>query len=381
MSESPSRPIRVLIITRAPVGGLWRHVLDLTDGLLARGFELGIVVDRLRASSYVHETLERFAPRLALGAHALDMPRLPGWSDVRLALQCRALAKRLKADIVHGHSAKGGLYARLASAGRPVKSVYTPHGGSLHYDWSTLGGKVFLSAERALMRLGDAYLFESAYSRDGYRTKIGNPKGRDRVVYNGLRDTEFADEPHWIDEPDYDFAFVGEMRTIKGVDLVLDALEGLTRPDGSAPNVLMLGDGPLLEDFKATAAARGLGDQVTFVGRRPVRDAFAATNTLLVPSRAESLPYIVMEAIAAGKQVIATDVGGIGEIFGPTRDALIPSEDAAALRAAMARAFGRPSTDTRRVLAERFAFVRQTFHVDTMTDQVAAAYRDLLRHG
>ena len=201
------------------------------------------------------------------------------------------------------------------------------------------------------------------------------------LFYNGLRDTEFADKPHWIDEPDYDFAFVGEMRMIKGVDLVLDALEGLTRPDGSAPNVLMLGDGPLLEDFKATAAARGLGDQVTFVGRRPVRDAFAATNTLLVPSRAESLPYIVMEAIAAGKQVIATDVGGIGEIFGPTRDALIPSEDAAALRAAMAHAFGRPSTDTRRVLAERFAFVRQTFHVDTMTDQVAAAYRDLLRHG
>ncbi|MEM1284112.1 MAG: glycosyltransferase family 4 protein [Pseudomonadota bacterium] len=378
MPDPADTPVRVLIITRAPVGGLWRHILDLTDGLLERGFELGIVVDKLRASSYVHQTLDRFAPRLALGVHALDMPRLPGWSDIAIARRCRALAKELKADIVHGHSAKGGLYARLASAGRPQKSVYTPHGGSLHYNWSTLGGKVFLSAERALMRLGDSYLFESAYSRDGFRTKIGDPQGRARVVYNGLRDTEFADGPVWLDEPDYDFAFVGEMRTIKGVDLVLEALDGLERPDGHKPKVLMLGDGPLLDAYKRMAEDLGLAEKVHFAGRQPVRQAFAATNTLLVPSRAESLPYIVMESIAAGKQVIATDVGGIGEIFGPTRDALVPSEDVTALREAMASSFERPVGEAQQKIEDRFAFVRQTFHVDTMVDQVAAAYRELL---
>lgn len=370
---------RVLLITRAPVGGLWRHILDLTDGLLERGFELGLVVDSLRASDSVKGVLKRFEPKLALGVHSLDIPRVPGIGDVRVARHCRKLIKELKPDIVHGHGAKGGLHARLAAWGTPAKSFYTPHGGSLHYDWNSVGGAMFLSTERAFIRITNQFLFESSYSHDGFTAKIGDTTGKSRVIFNGLRSGEFAGGVQHIKKPDYDFAFVGEMRAIKGVDVLLDAVDVVAHAVGRAPKVLVLGDGPQMDEYKALAQELGIGDAVDFVGRRPVREAFAATNTIVVPSRAESLPYIVIESIAAGKNVIATDVGGIGEIFGPTRDALIPSNDYEALADAMEKTLKPLSKADKVQLDARYDYVATNFHVDTMVDQAAQTYHMLIQ--
>lgn len=370
---------RVLLITRAPVGGLWRHILDLMDGLLDRGFELGLVVDSLRASDSVKGVLKRFEPKLALGVHSMEIPRVPGPGDVRVARRCRQLIKQLKPDIVHGHGAKGGLHARLAAWGTPAKAFYTPHGGSLHYEWNSVGGALFLSTERAFIRITNQFLFESSYSHQGFTAKIGDTTGKSRVIFNGLRSSEFAGGVQHIKKPEYDFAFVGEMRAIKGVDVLLDALDVVAHATGKAPKVLMLGDGPQMDEYKALAEELDLAEAVDFVGRRPVREAFAATNTIVVPSRAESLPYIVIESIAAGKNVIASDVGGIGEIFGPTRDALIPSNDFEALAEAMEKTLAPRSTQDKVQLEARYDFVATNFHVDTMVDQAAQTYHMLLQ--
>lgn len=379
-NEMVSAPgTRVLLITRAPVGGLWRHILDLTDGLLERGFELGVVVDSLQASESVKGVLKRFEPKLALGVHTLEIPRVPGIGDVRVARHCRKLIKDLKPDIVHGHGAKGGLHARLAAWGTPAKSFYTPHGGSLHYNWNSVGGAMFLSTERAFLGITNQFLFESRYSHDGFTAKIGDTTGKSRVIFNGLRSTEFAGSVQYIDKPDYDFAFVGEMRAIKGVDVLLDAIDVVAHGSGRVPKVLMLGDGPQMDEYKELAEELGIAESVDFVGRRPVREAFAATNTIVVPSRAESLPYIVIESIAAGKRVIATDVGGIGEIFGPTRDALIPSNDFEALAHAMEETLGAGALEDKVQLEARYDYVATNFHVDAMVDQAAQTYHMLLQ--
>lgn len=375
ISDLPDKKLRVLIMARAPVGGIWRHILDVTDGLLERGHAVGIVVDSLRASDHVRATLERFKPKLELGVHTLTIPRLPGVGDVKISLQCRNIIKQTKPDIVHGHSAKGGLYARLAAWGKAPKSVYTPHGGSLHYKWSTLSGKAFLTAERGLIPLTDQFLFESAFSAAGFAQKIGATQGRERVIFNGLRANEFAGGATVLDNPDYDFAYVGEMRAIKGVDVLLEAAAGLTHDDGRPVRMLMLGDGPMLQGYKDYAQDLGLEQSVDFVGRRPAREAFAAANTTLVPSRAESLPYVVLEAIAAGRHVIATDVGGVSEIFGPTRDDLIASDDVDALREAMRQALNPQDPALRAACEARYSYVAQNFHVHTMVDQLEESYR------
>jgi len=124
------------------------------------------------------------------------------------------------------------------------------------------------------------------------------------------------------------------------------------------------------------ARAAGL-PAVRFPGAMAARQAFARGRILVTPSRFESLPYVVLEAAAVGLPVIATAVGGIPEILGPQASRLVPPGDAATLARAIAAALDDPAAerDAARALQAR---VRAHFSVDTMTDQVIAAYREAI---
>jgi glycosyltransferase involved in cell wall biosynthesis len=110
----------------------------------------------------------------------------------------------------------------------------------------------------------------------------------------------------------------------------------------------------------------------------PAREAFTLGKVMVAPSRAESLPYIVMESIAAGKPIVATDVGGVGEIFGPFRDQLIPRDDAKALARAMIAALRRPGEEQAADSARLAAYVAENFSLAALVDQGLAAYREAL---
>src|SRR5690606_7037252 len=107
---------------------------------------------------------------------------------------------------------------------------------------------------------------------------------------------------------------------------------------GLAAGAAFVGTGPDRERYEARAAELGLAGRVRFPGALPTREALAAGRILVVPSRAESLPYVVLEAGAAAVPVLATRVGGIPEIFGPDAGLLLPPGDAPALAAALAAA-------------------------------------------
>jgi glycosyltransferase involved in cell wall biosynthesis len=272
---------------------------------------------------------------------------------------------------VHGHGAKGGAYARLARTRRAIR-VYTPHGGSLHYDWSSPAGFIYLASERLLMRRTDLFLFESAYGRDVFRAKIGEPGTRARVVHNGVTSAEFT--PVAADPQATDVVFVGELRVLKGVDVLIEALAQLAG-NGRIITATIVGDGPDRPAFEA--AARGLGQAVRFAGAMPARAAFALGRLLVVPSRAESLPYIVLEAAAARLPLLATRVGGIPEILGPDAADLVPPGDPAALARAIGAALERPTVAREAALRLRTR-VRASFSADVMTTGVLAAYADVL---
>jgi glycosyltransferase involved in cell wall biosynthesis len=143
-----------------------------------------------------------------------------------------------------------------------------------------------------------------------------------------------------------------------------------------------VGDGPDRAAFEEAVRQQGLAGRVRFVGAKPARAAFAMGRLLVIPSRAESLPYIVLEAAAAGVAFLTTEVGGIPEIFGPDAGALVAPGDPAAL----ARAIGLALRDLagQRALGARLqARVRAAFSTETMTDAVLSAYREALarRHG
>jgi glycosyltransferase involved in cell wall biosynthesis len=367
-------PLRVLQILRAPVGGLFRHVLDLTEELARRGHQIGIVVDSLTSDALTAERLGRLTPSAALGIHGLPMPRTLGVGDFTTPYAIRKLGRKLSIDVMHGHGAKGGLGARFGRSRRQV-ALNTPHGGVLNYKPGSLTGRFFRNAERAIGPITDAYVFESAYAQRAFHEQIGVPPCREAVVHNGLSPAEF--EPVPLDGDAKDFVFIGEFRDVKGITYLLDALRGLARADGRPASIAMAGGGPDFAAIEATIAADGLGDRIELLGVRPAREALKRGNCLVVPSLAESLPYVVLEGTAAGRQVIATTVGGIAEIFGPTAGSLVPPADAGALRAAMRRFLDEPDAAAREA-EQRFKFIRPRFSIAHMTDQIEALYRETL---
>jgi glycosyltransferase involved in cell wall biosynthesis len=368
-----SGSLNILHVMRAPVGGLFRHVIDLARGQIAQGHCVGIVADSSGGGMQSAATLAELAPKLALGLMRVAMSRQVGPKDVAACAHVARRAADVGADVVHGHGAKGGAYARLARASRAIR-VYTPHGGSLHYDWSSPGGFLYLAAEREMMARTELFLFESQYGRDVFRTKVGDPGTRARVVHNGVAAAEFA--PVATDRAASDLVFVGELRLLKGVDVLIKAIAMLTR-DGRKVTATIVGEGPDRNAFEAEVARQRLDAAIRFVGAQPARAGFALGRLVVVPSRAESLPYIVLEAAAAGLPLIATRVGGIPEILGPDAADLVAQGDPAALARAIGAALANPAAraDAAQRLQSR---VRASFSVEVMTAAVLTAYRETL---
>lgn len=373
MHAPHSRPLRILHVVRAPVGGLFRHICDVAAGQTERGHAVGLIADSSTGGERAANTLARLAPRLALGIYRVPITRDLGPSDlVGLARMFRTI-RAIGPDVLHGHGAKGGACARLAPAG-PAIRVYTPHGGSLHYAPGTLRGGIYGGLERLLMPRTDLFLFESAYARATYATQVGLPKGIVRVVCNGVGDEDFAPIAHAVNATD--LIFVGELRKLKGVDVLLAAL-ALLRGRGRMVTLSVVGEGPDADAFRAEASRLGVDDTVRFLGYRGAREAFGLGGILMVPSRNESLPYVVLEATAAGVPIIPTNVGGIPEIFGPHAHRLVPPGDAAALAAAIAAALDDPQGTLAAATALRER-VRQLFSLDAMVAGVLDAYREAL---
>lgn len=367
-------PLKILHVLRAPVGGLFRHVLDLSREQAARGHRVGLIVDSRTGNARSDEALGAIEPSLALGISRVAMRRKPGPADaVGLVHVMRRLAQT-SPDVVHGHGAKGGTFARLAVNRRGAVRAYTPHGGSLLFGHDTIAGKIYLTIEKLLMPRGDLYLFESAFSADTFSRKIGQPRRLVRIVHNGVTPAEF--EPVALRPDATDILFLGELRMLKGIDVLIDAIE-LLRRSGREVTATVVGDGAERETFHAQVARLNLGRLIRFLPAMSARQALALGRIVVVPSRMESLPYVVLETAAAGKPLIATRVGGIAEIFGPQSADLVPPDDATALAQALRRTLDAPdgADGTAKSLRERVA---ASFSLQSMTDGVLAAYREAL---
>ena len=367
-------PLRILHCLRAPVGGLFRHVCDLAAEQAAGGHHVGVVCDATGGDRLTEPRLEALQPHLALGLLRVPMSRALGPSDVLAYHTIKAHALGLGIDVIHGHGAKGGAYSRLVGrslkrAGHTIASCYTPHGGSLHYHPASLQGRIYMGLERRLALYSDALIFESAFSAGKYRSQVGEPACAMRVVPNGLAAEDFRPVP--MAKEAADVLFIGELRHLKGVDVLLEALAVLDRE--KPVRAVIVGGGPDAEAFKAKAASLGLAEKVAFPGPMPAREAFSLGRILAVPSRAESFPYIVLEAGAAGVPLVATNVGGIPEIVADTGNALVPPEDVAALARALRALLAEPELARAKADSLRVAIARK-FAIASMNGAILTLY-------
>jgi glycosyltransferase involved in cell wall biosynthesis len=367
------QPLRILHAVRAPVGGIIRHILDLANGQADRGHHVGIIADSLTGGERANVALAEIAPRLKLGVHRLAIHREPSPTDVLVWARFMFLIRRLKPDVLHGHGAKAGAFTRLKGSGSKGRiRVYTPHGGSLHYPLSTLKGALYSRLERALMNSTDLFLFESAFARDTYQRTIGTPSGLVRCVFNGVTADEF--DPVELAEDATDVVYVGEFRHIKGADLLIDAVARL-RASGKPVRLTLAGDGEEIEKLKAQIQQHSLGEAVRFIGHVKARYGFSKGRLLVVPSRGDSMPYVVIEAAAAGVPMVAANVGGIPEIFGAHTEALFAPNNVGAMADAIETALGDLVAARQRATSLRER-IHEHFSQQAMVEGVFAGYRD-----
>jgi glycosyltransferase involved in cell wall biosynthesis len=337
MTDDP--PLRILHCFRSPIGGIFRHVRDLAIEQSRAGHHVGILCDSSTGGAHEDRLFEAILPYLELGLSRMPIDRSITPRDIPSFWRSYKQIRELRPDILHGHGAKGGAMARLAGSllrvnRYSVSRLYSPHGGSLHFDRNSWSGWAVFKIERLQEWFTDGLVFVCDYERRSYVDKVGKPFRRHEVVYNGVGEADFEIVPELPDA--VNFLYVGMLRDLKGPDIFVDAFAKTERLLKRPLSAMMIGDGPQKQKYLDMMTVRGLGRRITMLPAMNIREAFGRSQNVVVPSRAESMPYIVLEALAAGRTVIASDVGGISEVLGKDSAALVPAGDSDALARAMA---------------------------------------------
>ena len=375
MNEPIDRQLRVIHCFRSPIGGVFRHVRDLISEQVSRGHKLGIICDSSTGGDYEAGLFKSLEPKLELGLYRIPMERAISPRDLTALWQTYRILKRTQPDIVHSHSAKGGVYgrlgAKLASLGsEKIGTLYCPHGGAMHYEHSSLNGRIYFIVERFLEVVTDRLVFVSKYERDAYHEKVGTPGCEESVVYNGLAKQEFKPVRH--EKGATEFLYIGMMRNMKGPDVFLRALKRARELSRKDLKAWFVGDGPDKQDYIRLIDELDLQDCVFVSTAMPAREAFKKAEIVVAPSRAESMPYLVLEAIAAQKPIVATHVGGIPEIFGEYSNRLVDPGDHEMLATRMLDTL--LDKDRGKKAGQLMTLLKGRFSVQSMTEGVHQAY-------
>lgn len=374
-----AKPLRILHCFRSPVGGVFRHVRDLAEEQNKAGHQVGILCDSLTGGEHEDRLFEDIAPFLALGVIRLPIRRQISLSDATTLWSSYKAIKSLRPDVLHGHGAKGGLLARVLGSMLRVNRyrvarLYTAHGGSLHFSRTSLQGMLVHSLERMLEFLTDGLIFICDFERRTYEKKVGKPRTRSVLIYNGISERDFRIIPTRSDS--VHFVYIGMLRDLKGPDLFVDAFARTERRIGRPLSALMIGDGPDRDKYRRMMVERGLGHRIGMLPAMRVQEAFAVSQNVVVPSRAEAMPYIVLEALAAGKTVIASRVGGVSEALGENSAALAKPDDPDDLSRAMAEAMTEPEWSLRNM--PDIETIRLNFSASTMARDTLQLYQNIL---
>jgi glycosyltransferase involved in cell wall biosynthesis len=364
------RPLSVVHVTQATEAGVARITLDLVSDQARRGFSVAVACPA--SGPLAPAVIEAGADHAEWRAR-----RSPGLSSLA---ETRALAGILGArapDLVHLHSSKAGLAGRLALRGRRP-TVFEPNG------WSFLAvdGPARAAAlrwERFAARYADVVVCVSEGERRlGEELRV---RGRFEVVPNAVDLTvhrQASDSERHAARASLGVlagplvVCVGRLSRQKGQDVLLDAWPRV-RTRVTEARLALVGDGP-----ERDALAMRADESVLLPGARSDVSAWlAAADVVALPSRWEGMALTMLEAMATGRSVIASDVAGARDALGHGGGALVPPEDPSALADAIAERLLDPALtaaegDVGRAVAEQRHDVRRRM------DAVVALYENVL---
>jgi len=386
--DEPIRLVRV--ISRLAVGGPAIQAITLARELEPLGYRTALIRGREEPDE---GSLDDLARRLSVRPVRLrGLRRNFGLHDL-LALPALVIAlRRQRPALVHTHLAKPGTLGRLAAllaCPRAVR-VHTFHGHSLTGYFSARRSRVLLAVERLLARRTDRLVAVSAEVRDDLVRLGVAPVARFEVVPLG-----FDLSPLRVPGPERDrrraslrrelgieaeatvVTLVARLVPVKRVDRFLRVAAMLDNQRDL--RFLVVGDGELREELRASAAARALGDRLVWGGlRRDMADVYFASDLVVLTSDNEGTPVALIEARAAGLPVAATIVGGVGAVVedGPAGRLVAPGDEAG-----LATAIAALLDDLPRATAAARApqdGVVERFSLDALTRRLDELYRGLL---
>lgn len=368
-------PVRVAhLVQGLEVGGLEMMVVSLVEGL-----------DRARYTPIVccYDTAGTLTQRLAaLGIEWHLLPRRPG-VDLGYIFKLARLFRSIRADIVHLHNPTAFFYGALAGRLAGVRGViYTEHGRDFSASYKVRW------ANRLLSRLVDRIVVVADFGRRYLVEKEGVAPGKIVTVRNGIDAAPFGNpNPRAVRdrlEIGVDVPLVGivaRLAPIKNHELLIRAMRQVADAVPRA-QLLVIGDGSCRAALEALVALLHLGDRVRFLGERSdVPDLLQALDVFVLCSHSEGLSLTLVEACAAGRAIVATDVGGNGEVVERgVNGLLVPSNDEAALAQALIELLKDPERRARMGQQGRARFERE-FTLAGMVRAYEDLYRNCARRG
>lgn len=310
-------PHKILLITGDAVGGIRKHVHAILFDLRDRGVSVSLVRSETCDSLGAEETV--VLNSRGCNVHTLSIKKKPSINDFFNIFRLARLCKKNSISLIHGHGAKGGLYARCVGFLCRLPVVYTPHGGSVHKNFGRTGSLVYATVERALKPFTTHFLFESKYTWAAYEDLCGKlHSSRYSINYNGVDvETDNNAQVEWHNGLDacLNLLVVGMLRPEKGHAVVLQALN-MIRRSGRNANLHFCGDGSGRPELEALAQQLNLTAHVFFHGDvSNVQHYYLRSSIVLIPSFFESFGYVAVEAGLLRRPVIASNVGGLREII------------------------------------------------------------------
>lgn len=327
-SDSAAGPV-VLHVAQPTDGGVGRYIAQVARDQRARGWQVVVACPDGRLAATLR----------ADGVRWLSWPasRSPGWRTVGETVRLRRLVRRIRPTVLHLHSAKAGLAGRLAVRGA-VRTLHQPHA------WSWLAARgvlvpIVVAWERFATRWTDLAICvgedDAAMGRDRGVT------GPLAVVRNGVDLDEFvpgrttrAESRNWLGlDPDVPLAVcVGRVTRQKGQDRLLAAWP-VVRAQCPRAALCIVGDG----DLPIPPTSAELPEVRFLPAAADPRLWYAAADVVVLPSRWEGASLTLLEALAMGRSVVATDIPGLREPLRGLADALVPAGDLSALATAIAK--------------------------------------------
>ncbi len=373
---------RILLVHQPIDGGVGRHVLDIFEGLTERGYDALLCGPAVPSASLL--LTGEPAPEVAATAARhlpLAMERSVSGADVAALAGYVRIVRTVKPDLVHAHSSKAGAIARLGRVLHPrIPVLYTPHGyafaGFFAHERERLA---YREAERALGPLTSRIV--AVCQAEARLAASVCPRRRIRVVHNGIDVVDGGPPDQRVRALASEGAIVStvtQLRPGKGVETLIDALPAVIARHPEV-QLVIVGDGPLRNALQAQAHDRGVGAVVHFLGEHADPNAvLRASDVFVLPSWAESFPYVILEAMSARLSILSTDVGGIGEaIVDGESGLLVGPRDPAAITRALLALLGDETLRTRLGDTAR-AVVARDFTRAGMIARLADVYEEVL---